>query len=116
MSKKCKPCGRGLGSAVNPCHAKKVKPKKKRLVGKDVKYSGMKMIFGDTGWLPEGKFTTCALAKKRTESPQGYGTLLKYGLIEVKYVEEPSKSRPGETSCRVYSRATSKKSHTLRGR
>jgi len=26
-------------------------------------------------------------------------------LVEVKYVEEPSKSRPGQTSCRVYSRA-----------
>ncbi len=69
---------------------------------------------GGSEWLPEGKFTTCALAKKRTESPQAYGSLLKYGLIEVKYVEEASRSRPGQTSCRVYSRTTSKRSHTVR--
>ena len=73
-------------------------------------------LSGAGDWQPEGKYTTCELARRRTESPQGYGNLLKYGLVEVKYVDEPSASRPGQTSCRVYSRATGKSGVQIRGR
>jgi hypothetical protein len=55
-------------------------------------------------WAPEGRYKTCALARRMTEAR--IGRSIERGFLEVRYTEVPSRSRPGETSCLVEARAT----------